>query len=128
MKKEELGSISLIIADQWKLKLYNSLMSLLEETKNQGAIMKKLMQDNDNKKYSKQISKIVSRIVKNVGKYPKFTISSDDEYQFFDEIKSLIEKKYHCTVDIMFERDSKEQKASQSLPGKPAIVIIQDIM
>ena len=112
------------ILSQWKLKLYNSLMSLLEETKNQGAIMKKLMQDDDNKKYSKQISKIVSRIVKNVGKYPKFTISSDDEYQFFDEIKPLIEKKYHCTVNVMFERDSKEQKASQSLPGKPAIVII----
>ena len=124
MKKEELKSISLIIADHWKLKFYNSLMSILEETKNQGEIMKKLMQDNDNKKYSKQISKIVSRIVKNIGKYPKFTISSEDEYQFFDDIKPLIEKKYHCTVNVMFENDSKEQKASQSLPGKPAIVII----
>ena len=124
MKKEELKSISLIIADHWKFKFYDSLMSILEETKNQGEIMKKLMQDNDNKKYSKQISKIVSRIVKNVGKYPKFTISSDDEYQFFADIKPLVEKKYHCTVNVMFEKDSKEQKASQSLPGKPAIVII----
>lgn len=103
-------------------------MSLLEETKNQGEIMKKLMQDNDNKKYSKQIGKIVSRIVKNVGKYPKFTISSDDEYQFFDDIKPLIEKKYNCTVNVIFEKDSKEQKASQSLPGKPAIVIIEQII
>jgi len=124
MKKEELKSISLIIADPWKLKFYNSLLPILEETKNQGEIMKKLMQDNDNKKYSKQISKIVNRILKNVGKYPTFTLSSDNEYQFFDEIKPLIEKKYHCSVSIMFEKDSKEQKASQSLPGKPAIVIL----
>jgi leucyl-tRNA synthetase len=123
MKKEELESISLIIADNWKLKFYNSLMSIIEETKNQGEIMKKLMEDNENKKHSKQISKIVGRIIKNVGKYPKYTISSKDEYQFFDDIKPLIEKKYQCTVSILFEKDSEEQKAAQSLPGKPAIVI-----
>ncbi|MFX0080215.1 MAG: leucine--tRNA ligase [Candidatus Hodarchaeota archaeon] len=123
MKKEELKSISLIIADNWKLKFYKSLMSIIEETKNQGEIMKKLMQDDENKTHSKQIGKIVGRIIKNVGKYPKYTISSKDEYQFFDDIKPLIEKKYQCAVNIMFEKDSEEPKAAQSLPGKPAIVI-----
>ncbi|MFX0028495.1 MAG: class I tRNA ligase family protein, partial [Candidatus Hermodarchaeota archaeon] len=124
MKKENLDNISIIIADHWKLKFYNTLMILLEKTINQGEIMKKLMEENDLKKYSSQIGKIVNRVLRNIGKYPKFTISTDEEYQFFTEIKLIIERKYNCKVEIIHEKDSKEQKASQALPGKPAIVII----
>ena len=123
MRKDDLESLSLIIADPWKMKFYNSLMSILEETKNQGEIIKKLMQNNDFRKNSKQISKMVVRILKNVGKYPKYSLSSNEEYQFFNEIRPIIEKKYRCNVKIIFEKESTEQKASQALPGKPAIVI-----
>ena len=123
VKKENIKSISLIIADSWKLKFYNTLMKILEETIKQGEIMKQLMKDNEFKKHSAQIGKIVSIISRNIGKYPKYTLSSNEEYQFFDEIKPIIEKKYSCKVNITFEGDSKEQKASQALPGKPAIVI-----
>jgi hypothetical protein len=98
-------------------------MLLLEDTKNQGEIMKKLMQDDDFKTFSKQIGKIVSRILKNIGKFPKFTLSSIEEYEFFDEIKPIIEMKYGCSVKVIFEKDSSEQKATQALPSKPAIVI-----
>jgi leucyl-tRNA synthetase len=124
MRTEKLNSVSIIVADGWKLKFYKTLMSLLEETKNQGEIMNKLMQNNDLKKYSKQIGKIVSRILKNVGKFPKFILSSIEEYDFFDEIKPIIEMKFGCSVKVIFEKDSSEQKASQALPSKPAIVII----
>jgi hypothetical protein len=123
LKKENLNSISLIIADNWKLKFYNHLMIILEETINQGEIMKKLMKNNDFKKYGSKISMFVNRILRNIGKYPKFTISSDEEFQFFNEIKSIIESKHNCKVDIIFEKDSDQQKANQALPGKPAIVI-----
>jgi leucyl-tRNA synthetase len=124
IKKENIKSISLIIADSWKLKFYNTLMKILEETINQGEIMKQLMKDNEFKKHSAQIGKIVSIISRNIGKYPKYTLSSNEEYQFFKEIKPIIERKFKCQVEVTFEKDSKEQKASQSLPGKPAIVII----
>jgi leucyl-tRNA synthetase len=123
MKTDQINSISIIIADDWKLKLYEVLMPLLEETKNQGEIMKNLMQNNDLKKYSKQIGKIVSRLLKNVGKFPKFSLSPEDEYEFFDEIKPIIEMKYKSNIKVIFEKDSTEQKASQALPSKPAIVI-----
>ena len=123
MRNVELKAISLIIADQWKMKFYVSLMSFIEETKDQGEIMQKLMQNNDLKKYSKQIGRITIRILKNIGKYPKFALTSKDEYQFFVEIKPIIEKKYECTVNVSYEHESKDQKAAQSLPGKPAIII-----
>ncbi|MHA2128707.1 MAG: leucine--tRNA ligase, partial [Promethearchaeota archaeon] len=120
---QKLSEISLIIADNWKLTLYNSLMSLLEETKNHGDIMRKLMVNSKLKKHSQQINKIVSRVLKNIGKYPKFTLSPNEERDFFDEIKLIIEKKYKCKVKVLYEKNSKEQKASQALPGKPAIII-----
>ena len=104
MGEEKLKTISLIIADEWKLKFYKALMLLLEDTKNQGEIMKKLMQDDDFKTFSKQIGKIVSRILKNIGKFPKFTLSSIEEYEFFDEIKPIIEMKYGCRVKVIFEK------------------------
>ena len=123
MKKESLEKISIIIADKWKLKFYNKFMSLLEETKNQGEIMSILMEDSELKIHGKMISQNVGKILKNVGKYPKFTLSSKDEFHFFNEIKPVIEKKFHSEVEIKLEKDSNEQKATQALPSKPAIVI-----
>ncbi|MFX1457748.1 MAG: class I tRNA ligase family protein, partial [Promethearchaeota archaeon] len=123
MKKEKLNVISIIIADDWKLKFYKSLMSILEITKNQGEIMNKLMQDSNLKEHSKQIGRIVSKILKNVGKFPKYSLTTEEEYNFFDEIKPIIEIKHNCKVEVVFEKDSSEQKASQALPSKPAIII-----
>ncbi|MFX1487823.1 MAG: leucine--tRNA ligase [Promethearchaeota archaeon] len=123
MRKEKLKSISIIIADEWKLKFYDTVMKLLKNTKDQGEIMKKLMQNANFKKRSKLISNFVGKILKNVGKYPKYTLSSIEEFEFFKEITPVIEKKFASKVEVIFENESKEQKASQSLPGKPAILI-----
>ncbi|MFX1409267.1 MAG: leucine--tRNA ligase [Promethearchaeota archaeon] len=123
MKKEELEHISIIIADEWKYQFYKILLSLIDETKNQGKIMKKIMQTSDLKPYSKLISQIVAKVLKNVGKFPRVILSTKEEYQFFQEIKSMIMKRYDCKVNIIIEKDSNEQKAIKSLPGKPAIIV-----
>jgi hypothetical protein len=81
------------------------------------------MQNANFKKRSKLISNFVGKILKNVGKYPKYTLSSIEEFEFFKEITPVIEKKFGSKVEVIFENESKEQKASQSLPGKPAILI-----
>ena len=123
MKKESLEKISIIIADQWKLHFYTKFMVILEESKNQAEIMKILMQESELKKHGKLISQNVSKILKNIGKYSKFTLPSNEEFQFFNEIKPLLEKKFHSEVEIIFEKNSNEQKAANALPGKPAIVV-----
>ena len=123
VKKTRIESITLIIAAHWKLRLYNTILTLLEETKNYGTIMKKLMEKNEFKKYSKLTGGILTRILKNIGKYSKFTLSPNEELKFFDEVKPIIEKKHSCKVNVLLEEDSTEHKASQALPGKPAIVI-----
>ncbi len=123
MKKEKLDKISIIIADEWKFKFYSILMSSLNETRNQGEIMKKIMKESDLKPHGKSISQITAKILKNVGKYSKFSLSSEEEYQFFQEIKSILDKKYQCSIDVVYEGQSKEKKATQALPGRPAIII-----
>ncbi len=123
MRKEELDKISIIIADEWKYRFYKLLLSLINETKNQGEIIKTLMQKDYLKPHSKFISQIITKVLKNVGKYPKFTLTTNEEYKFFQDIKSMIMKKYNCEVEILIEKDSNAQKAIQSLPGKPAIII-----
>lgn len=123
MKKESLEKILIIIADPWKLKFYNEFMSLVEKTKDQGEIMNNLMRNNEFNKHGKLINQFVSKILKNVGKYPKFALSLEDEYLFFNEIRSVLEKKFQSKVEIIFEKDTNIQKAALALPGKPAIVI-----
>ncbi|MFX1364331.1 MAG: hypothetical protein ACFFCE_00610 [Promethearchaeota archaeon] len=123
MKKESLQKIFIIIADRWKLNFYSKFMSILDETKNQGEIMKRLMIESEFKKHSKIINQSVNKILKNVGKYPKLTLTTNEEFHSFDEIKPVLEKKFNSKVEIMYEQDSKEQKAANALPGKPAIVI-----
>jgi len=123
IRKEELDKISIIIADEWKYRFYKLLLSLINETKNQGEIIKTLMQKDYLKPHSKFINQIITKVLKNVGKYPKFTLTTNEEYNFFQDIKSMIMKKYNCEVEILIEKDSNAQKAIQSLPGKPAIII-----
>ncbi|MHA2121956.1 MAG: leucine--tRNA ligase, partial [Promethearchaeota archaeon] len=123
VKKDKIESVTLIIAAQWKLNLYNTILALLEETKNHGTIMKNLMQENEFKNHSKLTNNILAKILKNIGKYSKFTLVPSEELKFFNEIKPIIENKHNCIVKALLEEDTSETKASQALPGKPAIVI-----
>ncbi len=122
--KEKIDKIEIVVADDWKFKFYKIVMSLVEKTKNQGEIMKKVMQEKDLKEHGKIINQTIGNILKNVGKYPKFSLSTNQEFEFFSDIKPILEKKYRCTIEIQLEKNSKEAKASHALPGRPAIIIL----
>jgi leucyl-tRNA synthetase len=124
MKKEKFDKIIIAIADDWKYKFYDILMSLIEKTRDQSEIMKSLINESDLKPHGKYISQAVAKILKNIGKYSKISLSVDEEHQFFQDIKQILEKKYQCKINIVSEKDSTEKKATQALPGRPAIVII----
>ena len=98
IKKEFLEKISLIIADKWKYHLYSKLFNLIDKTMDQGEIMKQLMKESELKLYGKFVSQIVNRILKNIGKYSKYSLTSADEFAFFKDIKTIIEKKYNTVV------------------------------
>ncbi|MHA1468128.1 MAG: hypothetical protein ACTSP6_08635 [Promethearchaeota archaeon] len=123
VKKDKINKILIMVPDDWKYKFYSSLISLIDKTKDQGEIMKKIMQEKQFKPHGKIIGQTVAKILKNVGKFSKSILSPKDEFDFFNEIKFIIEKKYNCTSEIIIEKDSKESKAIQALPGRPALII-----
>ncbi|MFX1364317.1 MAG: leucine--tRNA ligase [Promethearchaeota archaeon] len=122
-KINDIKKTIIITATDWKYKFYSQLMILIEETKDQGEIMKELMKNGDLKIHSKFISQTTTKILKNIGKYSKHHIDISDENQFFNEIKPLIKKRFNCNVDVIVEVKSEHKKASQALPGRPAIVL-----
>ena len=124
MKKEKLDSINIIVSAEWKYKFYSTLMVLIETTRNQGEILKEIMKDSELKPHGKFISQIVTKVLKNVGKYSKISLTQNEEKSFFTDIKLIIEKKYNSPVEIIIEEDSKEKKANQALPGRPALIIL----
>ncbi len=123
VKKDSLEKILIIIADKWKYTFYSQLFKLMQKTINQGEIMTQIMKDSNLKPHGKFISQTVNKILKNIGKFSKFSLSQDEEFNFFEDIKFIIRKKYDCQVEILFEKETKENKANQALPGRPSIVI-----
>ncbi|MBY9014104.1 MAG: leucine--tRNA ligase [Candidatus Lokiarchaeota archaeon] len=123
IKKEKLNEMIIIIAAEWKFDLMLKLLSLAEKSKDQREIIGKLMENKEFKTKGKFVSQTVNKVLKNLGKYVKSPINAIDEFNFFFEIKKIYEKKYKCSVSIIPENESQENKAAQGLPGKPAIII-----
>ena len=86
--------------------------------------MGSLMKNEQFKKQGKFVSQTVSKVMKNLGKYSISPLTNIEEFKFFEDLKEIFEKKYKCEINIIQEEKSKEQKAIQSLPGRPAIIII----
>jgi len=121
-KTDKLNEITIIVADGWKFKFYTDLLSLIQNSTNQGVITKELMKNEEYKIHSKFVVQTIKKVLKNIGKY-KESLSTIEEFQFFKEITSIVEKRYDCKVTVLLEKDSREAKAIQALPGKPALII-----
>jgi leucyl-tRNA synthetase len=122
-KIDKLSEITIIVADEWKFKFYAYLLELIEKSPNQGVITKELMKHDEYKIHSKFVVQTVKKVLNNIGKYSKTILSASEEFQFFEDITSIVEKRYACKVKVLFEKKSDENKAIQALPGKPALVI-----
>ena len=123
VKINKLNEITIIVADEWKFNFYADLLSLIEKSTNQGFITKELMKHEEYKIHSKFVVQTIKKVLNNIGKYSKVSLSSSEEFQFFEDITSIVEKRYDCKVTVLSEKNSNEKKAIQALPGKPALII-----
>lgn len=121
-KLQKLKQATIIVANDWKYELFKKLKEQLKNTRNQGEIIRALMQT-DLKKHGEKIMAIVQRILKDPAKMPNNITHQEAETQFLIDSKEFFEKELACEVKIVREQDSKEQKAAQAMPGKPAIVV-----
>jgi hypothetical protein len=75
------------------------------------------------KRHGQQISKMVPSLVKNPGRVPDVVLSQQQEMRALKESRFMFENEFGCTVHVVKESQSKEAKARQAMPGKPAIIV-----
>ncbi len=121
-KLTKLKQATIIVANDWKYNLLKKIKEQMQNTRNQGDIIRTLMQT-DLKKHAEKIPQIVQKIIKDPSKIPQHISNQETDMQVLLDSKTFFEKELNCPVNIVLEQDSSEQKATNAMPGKPAIVV-----
>jgi len=122
IKIEKPKKIILIISPKWKYDFLNIFKKEIEKTRDIKTLMQKCMKD-DLKKYGKDISKIIPALLKDASKIPQEILTQETELKNLEESKELIEKEFNCKIEIEKAEQSKQEKAKNASPSKPAILI-----
>ncbi|MFC1768195.1 leucine--tRNA ligase [Nanoarchaeota archaeon] len=120
--KEKPKKIKLIFADKWKYDFFKIVKEELEKTRDMKEIMGKVMKG-DLKKQGGSISKLLPRILKDPSKIPQVIIDRDSEIKDIESSIDQIKDVFKCEVEFELEEKSKEKKAANALPQKPAILV-----
>ncbi len=113
-KIEKPQEITLIIADAWKYALTEKIREL--NTRNIGELTKHIM-GSAFKVHGQEIMKILPKIV---DKIPEERIDQHAEIDAFTA--SSLGATFNCTITVLPAEKSREPKARQALPAKPAII------
>ena len=116
-------AIKLFIAEQWKNEFFKEVSAKLEKTRNAGEIIKHLMQGTL-RKHGETITKLAPKLVADPSRIPAVILGQKKELAAFEALKEQLAKDYSCSIEIVKEQDTQEQKAKNALPGKPALVIV----
>jgi leucyl-tRNA synthetase len=119
IKVKQPKKIKIFIASSWKYDFFKKLKQAMEETRNIGEIMKKVMMD----EYKKEITSMVPKLVKDTSKMPKRILSQEKEAEIFAANAEKLKEFFQCELEIIKADASKEQKAKQSMPGKPSLIV-----
>ncbi|MFC1753499.1 leucine--tRNA ligase [Thermoproteota archaeon] len=121
-KMEKPKKVTVIVSDSWKYDLFKELKKQLEQTRDPGKILKAVM-GTGLKVYGKEISKIVPNIVKDTSKLPDVVLDQDTEIDALMENAEFISSEFETDLEVLRAQDSKQAKAKQAMPGKPAILL-----
>jgi len=117
---KEPKKIKLFVAESWKYLLYKIVKENDKEFK---TLMKKAMEEDEIKKHGKEASSLLQKILKDRRKIPEFLISKEKEFEILKDAKEFLESEFACKFEISHSEESKEQKAKNALPNKPAILV-----
>ena len=119
-KKPE--KITVFTPSEWKYVLVSKAKELKSAGRLQDA-MKKIMEIEKVKANGSQASKIITRLMQDPGKIPEFDVKADKEFSLYEESKEYLKKEFNAKIEIIQEKNSKEAKAKQAMPNKPAILV-----
>ncbi|MDD5239142.1 MAG: leucine--tRNA ligase [Candidatus Nanoarchaeia archaeon] len=116
--------ITIFVADEWKSKLMAVVADMVEKGKRDfREIMTELMKDEAMKKHAEDIAKIIPRLLRDVKKINANAMGAKKEKELLEEAKEFLKEEFKAKIEIAAEHESREQKARQAMPGKPALLI-----
>jgi leucyl-tRNA synthetase len=119
-KIEHPRDIEIIIPETWKYEYYRKVKELVSSgMRNVGELSKHIM-DSDLKKHGQDIMKTLPKLI---DKMPEHILDQDIEKDAFLESRIDISETFDCEIKVTLAENSKEAKAKQAAPGKPAIVV-----
>ncbi len=114
---------TLFIADRWLYKLFEIVSAEIKVTHNLGEIMRRVLVEETFKEKGKDVSKIISALVKDESKIPLVVISPEEELKVMTEAAGMLEKEFGCKVEVILGEESSHPKARTAMPGKVGIVV-----
>jgi len=115
--KTEPKKIKLFIAESWKFEVYKKVME--NRNKNINDITREIMSEG---KYGKATVAYIQSLYKKM-KTLEEPVSRKKQFEILNEAKLFLEKQIGCPVKIEDAEKSDEQKARQSTPEKPGILL-----
>ncbi|MBW2999341.1 leucine--tRNA ligase [Candidatus Woesearchaeota archaeon] len=122
IKVKKPKKIKLFVSAKWKYDFFKELRKQIDKTRDVKEIIKNLMAT-ELKEYGKEITKLVPKLLANVGKIPEVVLDQDTEFNTLQNSKEFLKSEFESEVEIVKAEQSKEPKAKSAMPGKTAIVI-----
>ncbi len=114
--------ITLFVAEPWKFDFALLMKEQLEQTADPKEILSAIM-SSPLKQYGQQITKLVPAILKDRSKLPEYLMQQEEESKLYESFTQELGERFNCDVIVEQAADSKEAKAKQAMPGKPAILV-----
>jgi leucyl-tRNA synthetase len=114
------NEIKLFVADKWKYELYDLLGKEMKETRDFGKLMASVMKHEHLKQHSKDVAKIIQKLMKTGAEK---MIPREKELSALKESSEFLSSEFNAKVHVLEADESKEEKARNAMPNKPAILV-----
>ncbi|MBR9693250.1 leucine--tRNA ligase [Candidatus Woesearchaeota archaeon] len=121
-KIENPKNITLFMPEAWKYDFVLVMKAQLEQTADPKEIIGAIMAT-DLKKQGQVVMKLVPAMLKDRSKLPEYLMSKKDELKLYASFTAELGERFGCSIEVVAAEDSKEPKAKQAMPGKPAILL-----
>ena len=122
-KLEKPQKCTLFISEQWKYELCNLLSKEIKVTRNIGEVMKKVLEHEEMKMRGKDVSGIVTSVLKDPSKLPAIVLSQEEEVAAINDVQEFLVTEFGCEVEIVLGEESEQAKAKSAMPGKVGILV-----
>ncbi len=119
-KLSKVSKIKIFVAPKWKWGALEIIKNACREKPDFGAAMKALMSDAEMKKHGAEVQPLLKTAMNRLGEISN--LSEFDEVAVLNEAKKQLEKEFGI-VEVIRAEDSKEAKAKNAFPAKPALLI-----